>query len=151
LIPTSPALLEQVLSLERLATLYGVYSRRKARRRWNGGLCSFVGGSSGFWVLSTFIQLRIPLSLQNSPLGSLPLYVPHVLTSSLPPLCSIPGVAEAFDGVVPWFLFSCSEHSHKSRSLIELSHLNFMLSLSPTHVFLYGKTKQKNKTNNSLS
>ena len=66
LFPPSPALLDQVLYLERLATFYGVYSRRKARRRWVGGLCSFVGGSSGLWVLLTFIQLRIPLSLQTS-------------------------------------------------------------------------------------
>ena len=48
-IPTSPALLEQVPSLERLAPLYCVYSRRTARRRRNGGLCSFVGGS--LWLL----------------------------------------------------------------------------------------------------
>ena len=55
--PASPALLDQVLYLERLATFYGVYSRRKY-----GGVGTVAFDPSwvvlrGFWVLFTFLLL----------------------------------------------------------------------------------------------
>jgi hypothetical protein len=100
LFPTSPALLDQVLYLERLATLYGVYSRRHVRRRRNGGLCSFVGGSS--WLLGPlYLFLIAPSLVSLNPLfGSSPFYVLHVMTLPLSPLCTVPGA-----GVVRLILF----------------------------------------------